>query len=55
MAINGPTNDMEKVNFDLLCDVFISWGLVAISHCCNQLTTWLNLASYKMFSFFILC
>jgi hypothetical protein len=30
MAFNAPTDDKVKVNFDLLCDVYILLGLVAI-------------------------
>jgi hypothetical protein len=30
MAFDVPTNDKAKTNFDLFCDVQISFGLVAI-------------------------
>jgi hypothetical protein len=30
MALDGPTNDKAKANFELICDVQILLGLVAI-------------------------
>ncbi len=36
MALDAPINDKEKENFDLICDVQILLGFVAILHCFNQ-------------------
>jgi hypothetical protein len=39
MAIDGPTNDKEKANFDLFMMCKFYWGLLPFSHCYNQSTT----------------
>jgi hypothetical protein len=39
MAIDSPSNDKEKINFDIFCDVQVMLGLVVICPQSHRLTS----------------